>query len=191
MACVHLGIVARVKLAAPPGCVRGVNISPPRRYPRPRDSVRRTPPRRAPGSRRARGGGEEEGRPIASFDGVRFAATAPASGARGAISVSTLAMLAAIAYTVINTRRSSALRARRAAANAATRFARRVRRLCGPRPTAASWASDEAKAEGDVERVEWFNTFSTPRPTSRRPRATVRRVIEPKLDSQRPKGISR
>ena len=134
--------------------------------------------------------------PIASFDGVRFAATAFASGARGAISASTLAMLAAIAYTVINTRRSSALRARRAAANAATRAVRQagVRRLCGLASNAKrpSWASDEAKAEGDVERVEWFNTFlDTLWPyIAQATRATVRRVIEPKLDSQRPKGIS-
>jgi len=134
--------------------------------------------------------------PIASFDGIRVAATAFASGARGAISASTLAVLAAIAYTVINTRRASALRARRAAANAATRAVRQpgVRRLCGLASNAKrpSWASDEAKAEGDVERVEWFNTFlDTLWPyIAQATRATVRRVIEPKLDSQRPKGIS-
>ena len=130
------------------------------------------------------------------FTLASIVATAFVSGARGAMSTPTLALLAVVIYTAVNTRRASWLRARRAAANAATRAVRQegIRRLCALASKAKRprWASDEAKPEGDFENVEWFNQFlSTLWPyIAQAMKATVRRVIEPKLDAQRPKGIN-
>jgi hypothetical protein len=98
---------------------------------------------------------------------------------------------------MVNGRRNRSVRARRAAANVATRTLRTagIRRLTNliswlPRH---EWVADESwLAEGDVEQVEWLNNaISTAWPfISKAVESTVRKVIEPKLDKDKPKGIN-
>lgn len=105
--------------------------------------------------------------------------------------------LGVLAYTVVNGRRNRRIRARRAAANAATRTLRTegIRRLTKlvswlPRH---DWVADESwLAEGDVEQVEWLNNaISTAWPfISKAVESTVRKVLEPMLDNDKPKGIN-
>ena len=126
--------------------------------------------------------------------GPTFAAASAASAAAGP---SLKLLLVVLAWTLIAGRLRSDLRARRAAANVATRSLRSegVRRLMdlassGPRP---DWIADEAgHGEGDLESVEWWNRVMTtlwPH-VSKAAESTVRKVVEPMLDHDKPRGVS-
>ena len=125
--------------------------------------------------------------------GPTFAAASAASAAAGP---SLKLFLVVLAWTLIAGRLRSDLRARRAAANVATRSLRSegVRRLMdlassGPRP---DWIADEAgHGEGDLESVEWWNRVMTtlwPH-VSKAAESTVRKVVEPMLDHDKPRGL--
>ena len=126
--------------------------------------------------------------------GPTFAAASAASAAAGP---SLKLLLVVLAWTLIAGRLRSDLRARRTAANVATRSLRSegVRRLMdlassGPRP---DWIADEAgHGEGDLESVEWWNRVMTtlwPH-VSKAAESTVRKVVEPMLDHDKPRGVS-
>ena len=126
--------------------------------------------------------------------GPTVAATSAASDAAG---LPLKLLLVVLAWTLVAGRLRSDLRARRAAANAATRALRSegVRRLVdlassGPRP---GWIADEAgHGEGDLEDVEWWNRVMTtlwPH-VSKAAESTVRKVVEPMLDHDKPRGVS-
>jgi hypothetical protein len=147
---------------------------------------------------RTRGGGV--GGVVSSGSVVAFAATrafADSLGTPGTV------LFLSVLFALAEGWRTSRIRARRAAANAATRdlALEGIRRLAnmslGAAARAPEWAGDAVAAAaeaalGDVEKVRWWNDImATAWPNvSTTAQMYVRNILEPMLDHDRPPGIS-
>jgi hypothetical protein len=134
--------------------------------------------------------------------GLRVVASATAAFARS-LGTANTALFLSVLFALAEGWRMSRVRARRVAANVATRDLNLegIRRLgnlsLGASARAPAWAGDvvAAAAEaaiGDVEKVQWWNDImATAWPNiSIAAQAYVRNILEPMLDHDKPPGIS-